>query len=105
MPTLAAVPVSVGLVVLEPARPVAVPAGHEVLRGAETRETGGRGADRRFCRRDDVGSHLKLPAGGQWVPNDGHYGVWSARREVFDDVAPGPGGRWHVVLVDAPRVL
>lgn len=36
-------------------------------------------------------------AGGQWVPNDGHYGVWSARREVLDDVAPGPGdqGRSH----------
>jgi hypothetical protein len=28
-----------------------------------------------------VGGHLKLPAGGQWVPNDGHYGVWSATRE------------------------
>jgi hypothetical protein len=38
-----------------------------------------------------VDGHLTLPAGGQWVPNDGHYRVWSARREVFDDVAPGPG--------------
>ena len=40
-----------------------------------------------------VGGHLKLPAGGQWVPDDGHYGVWPTRREVFDDVAPGPGVR------------
>ena len=46
-------------------------------------------------KRRRVGGHLKLPAGGQWVPNDGHYGVWSARREVFDDVAPGPGVRGH----------
>ena len=27
-----------------------------------------------------VGGHLKLPAGGQRVPNDGHYGVWSAAK-------------------------
>ena len=36
-----------------------------------------------------------MPAGGQSVPNDGDYGVWSARREVFDDVAlrEGAGSR------------
>jgi hypothetical protein len=41
-----------------------------------------------------VDGHLNLPAGGQWVPNEGHYGLWSgAKREVADAVAPGPGDR------------
>jgi hypothetical protein len=29
------------------------------------------------------------------VPNDGHYGMWSACREVFDDHLPGPGVLQH----------
>jgi hypothetical protein len=58
-----------------------------------------------------------VPAGGQSVPNDGHYGVWSARREVFDDVAlregagsrdfplkgePGSGGDRRISINQAP---
>ncbi len=30
-----------------------------------------------------VGGHLELPAGGQWVPNDGHYGMWWTERKVL----------------------
>ena len=29
------------------------------------------------------------------MPNDGHYGMWSACREVFDDHLPGPGVLQH----------
>jgi hypothetical protein len=37
-----------------------------------------------------AGGHLKLPAGGQWIPNDGHCGVWSVRRECFATTLPDP---------------
>lgn len=53
----------------------------------------------------NVGCHLKLSAGGQWVPDDGHYGVWSARREDFDDVVPGPGERGRARTVSSLGVL
>ena len=42
------------------------------------------------------------------MPNDGHYRVWSARREVFGDVAPDPamreGEAWTATTRSAAEV-
>jgi hypothetical protein len=70
---------------------------------ATTRDTGIGRFVHLGSRHPVVGGHAELPAGGL-LPNAGHYGVWSARGEVFDDVALGPGVWGHSVRFSVATV-